>query len=53
MSWAQREAARIGNNNALETAEDAEFQRQAREVRAINVKRTNEARSRSLFRALA
>ncbi len=43
MSWAQREAARIGNNRSLETAEDAEFQRQAREIREINTQRTKQA----------
>jgi hypothetical protein len=42
--YQKREAARIGNNRALETAEDAEVQRKARELRAENARRAKAAK---------
>ena len=42
-NWQNREAARIGNNAAIETAEDAEIQRKARELRAENQRRMEAA----------
>ena len=43
-NWQAREAARVGNNRAIETAEDAEVQRKARELRAENARRAALAR---------
>jgi len=43
-NYQRREAARIGNNRAIETAEDAEVQRKARAIREENIRRTKAAR---------
>jgi len=45
-NWQNREAARLGNNRAIDTAADEEIQRKARELRAENARRTATARSR-------
>lgn len=38
--WVAREAARVGNNRALETATNDAVQKRAREIRAENLRRT-------------
>ena len=38
-SWQNREAARLGNNRAIDTAADEEIQLKARELRAENARR--------------
>ena len=39
-NYQAREAARLGNVAAIETATDEEIQRKAREIRAENIRRT-------------
>jgi hypothetical protein len=43
-NWQTREAARVGNNRAIETADDEKIQRKARELRAENARRAALAR---------
>lgn len=45
-NWQKREAARIGNTAAIETADDTAAQERARLIRAENIKRTAEAAAR-------
>ena len=44
-NWQNREAARLGNSRAIDTATDEEIQRKARELRAENARRVAAAQA--------
>lgn len=43
-NYQAREAARLGNQRAIETADDEAYQRRARKIREENIRRTKAAK---------